>query len=40
MNFVIHTDQDKRSLYNYLKELEGGYAEQLLLGLYSAAISK
>ena len=25
MNFVIHTDQDKRSLYNYLKELEGGY---------------
>ena len=25
MNFVINTDQDKRSLYNYLKELEGGY---------------
>ena len=25
MNFVIHTNQDKQTLYNYLKELESGY---------------
>ena len=25
MNFVIHTSQDKQTLYNYLKELESGY---------------
>jgi len=25
MNFVIHTNQDKQTLYNYLKELQGGY---------------
>ena len=25
MNFVIHTSQDKQTLYNYLKELDNGY---------------
>jgi|TARA_R100000081_G_scaffold63683_1_gene32365 hypothetical protein len=25
MNFVIHTSQDKQTLYNYLKELDSGY---------------
>ena len=25
MNFVIHTNQDKQTLYSYLKELQGGY---------------
>tara|TARA_Y100001937_G_C6861330_1_gene216464 strand:- start:127 stop:510 length:384 start_codon:yes stop_codon:yes gene_type:complete len=25
MNFVIHTNQDKQTLYNYLKELNNGY---------------
>jgi hypothetical protein len=25
MNFVIHTSQDKQTLYNYLKELDRGY---------------
>ena len=25
MNFVIHTNQDKQTLYNYLKELDSGY---------------
>ena len=25
MNFLIHTSQDKQTLYNYLKELDNGY---------------
>ena len=30
MNFVIHTNQDKQTLYNYLKELESGYIVKVI----------